>query len=45
MLVGFALTTVGMALIVPIVPRADSGWGLVVPLLIAGAGLGLWCPS
>src|SRR6185436_7409841 len=25
----------------PIVPRVDSGWGLVVPLLIAGAGLGL----
>ena len=22
-------------------PRADSGWALVVPLLIAGAGLGL----
>ena len=30
-----------MALIVPIVPRADSGWALVVPLLIAGCGLGL----
>ena len=25
----------------PIVPRADSGWCLVVPLIIAGSGLGL----
>jgi hypothetical protein len=24
---------------VPIVPRADSGWWLVVPLMIAGSGL------
>ena len=30
-----------MALLIPIVPRADSGWYLVVPLLIAGSGLGL----
>ena len=30
-----------MALLVPIVPRADSGWWLVVPLLIVGSGLGL----
>lgn len=28
-------------LLIAIVPRADSGWYLVVPLLIAGAGLGL----
>ena len=28
-------------LLVPIVPRADSGWDLVVPLIIAGVGLGL----
>jgi EmrB/QacA subfamily drug resistance transporter len=40
-LVGFALSTVGMALIIPIVPRTDSGWWLVVPLLITGSGLGL----
>jgi hypothetical protein len=39
--VGFALTTTGMALIVPVVPRADSGWALAIPLVIAGAGLGL----
>ncbi len=38
---GFALVTVGMALLVPIVPRADSGWYLVIPLMIAGSGLGL----
>jgi MFS family permease len=40
-LVGFALSTVGMAAIIPIVPRADSGWWLVIPLLITGSGLGL----
>jgi hypothetical protein len=38
---GFALTTFGLALIIPIVPRADSGWALAAPLAIAGAGLGL----
>jgi EmrB/QacA subfamily drug resistance transporter len=38
---GFALLTVGMLLLVPIVPRADSGWYLLVPLVIAGSGLGL----
>ena len=30
-----------MAVIIPIVPRTDSGWALVVPLLITGSGLGL----
>ena len=30
-----------MALIIPLVPRTDSGWALVVPLLITGSGLGL----
>jgi fucose permease len=39
--VGFALTTVGMVLLVPIVPRADFGWILIGPLLLAGSGLGL----
>ena len=38
---GFALSTLGLALIIPIVPEADSGWYLLVPLVIAGAGLGL----
>jgi hypothetical protein len=38
---GFLLLVVGVAVLIPIVPRAHSGWWLVVPLLIAGAGLGL----
>jgi len=38
---GFALLTLGLVVLIPIVPRADSGWYLVVPLAIAGAGLGL----
>ena len=38
---GFALSTLGLALIIPIVPEADSGLYLLVPLVIAGAGLGL----
>src|SRR5213078_2865417 len=39
--VGFALLTAGLVILIPIVPRAHSGWSLVVPLIIAGAGLGL----
>jgi EmrB/QacA subfamily drug resistance transporter len=38
---GFLLLAVGVAALIPIVPRADSGWAMVVPLLIAGTGLGL----
>ena len=38
---GFALLTVGMAALIPIVPRADSGLWLAIPLLVAGSGLGL----
>jgi EmrB/QacA subfamily drug resistance transporter len=38
---GFALVTLGVVVLVPLVPRVDSGWYLVVPLLIAGTGLGL----
>ena len=38
---GFALSALGIALIIPIVPKADSGWYLLIPLVIAGAGLGL----
>ena len=38
---GFALFTMGMIAVEPIVPRATSGWYLVVPLMIAGSGLGL----
>jgi len=38
---GFFLLAVGVAVLIPIVPRAHSGWWMVVPLLIAGCGLGL----
>ena len=38
---GFLLAAVGVAIIIPMVPRVDSGWWLVVPLVIAGGGLGL----
>jgi hypothetical protein len=31
----------GLVVLIPIVPRADSGWWLLIPLLIAGSGLGL----
>jgi EmrB/QacA subfamily drug resistance transporter len=40
-LVGFLLLAAGVAILLPVVPRADSGWAMVVPLAIAGAGLGL----
>jgi hypothetical protein len=30
-----------MLLIIPIVPRTESGWALVVPLMIAGVGMGM----
>jgi hypothetical protein len=39
--VGFALLSVGMIALLPIVPSADSGWALVIPLIVAGSGLGL----
>jgi EmrB/QacA subfamily drug resistance transporter len=39
--VGFLLFTVGLVALLPILPRADSGWALVIPLAVAGAGLGL----
>lgn len=38
---GFVLLAVSIAGLIPLVPRADSGWHLVVPLMLAGAGLGL----
>jgi EmrB/QacA subfamily drug resistance transporter len=40
-LVGFVLLAAGVAVLIPVVPRADSGWAMVIPLVIAGAGLGL----
>jgi hypothetical protein len=38
---GFALLTVGVLLLILVVPRADAGWSLAIPLLIAGSGLGM----
>ena len=41
---GFALALVGMILVVPVIPSAEStegAWVLLVPLLVAGSGLGL----
>jgi EmrB/QacA subfamily drug resistance transporter len=38
---GFLLLAVGVAILIPVVPRAHSGWAMVAPLLIAGVGLGL----
>jgi hypothetical protein len=39
--VGFGLLVLGLVILLPIVPRAESGWYLVIPLIIAGCGLGL----
>ena len=39
--IGFALVTIGMVLLILVVPRADSGWYLTIPLIIAGSGLGM----
>jgi len=38
---GFVLLTASILILIPLVPRADSGWHLVIPLMLAGAGLGL----
>ncbi len=38
---GFGLALVGLFVIIPVIPRGESGWALLVPLLIAGTGLGL----
>ncbi len=38
---GFGLLLTGLVLLIPIVPRADSGWFLTIPLIVAGCGLGL----
>jgi hypothetical protein len=40
-LLGFALIALGVLVLEPLVPRANSGSDLLVPLLVAGAGLGL----
>ena len=38
---GFGLLLLGLLALLPLVPRADSGWALAVPLVVAGTGLGL----
>jgi len=38
---GFLLLAAGVVVLIPIVPRAHSGWTMAAPLLIAGCGLGL----
>jgi Na+/melibiose symporter-like transporter len=38
---GFIALTAGLVVLLPIVPHASSGWALALPLVIAGAGLGL----
>ena len=40
-LIGFVLLSIGVGILIPIVPHADTGWDLFGPLLVAGAGLGL----
>jgi Na+/melibiose symporter-like transporter len=40
-LVGFVLLAASMVILIPLVPGADSGRALVIPLVLAGAGLGL----
>lgn len=38
---GFGLVLIAMVLIIPVIPRGQSGWALLPPLLIAGVGFGL----
>lgn len=38
---GFASLSLALAGLIPLVPRVDTGWYLAVPLMLAGAGLGL----
>src|SRR5207245_5039624 len=38
---GFGLVFVGVLSLIPIVPRAHSGWALLASLLVTGCGLGL----
>ena len=40
-LAGFVLLAGGVLALLPLVPRADSGLDLAIPLVFAGAGLGL----
>lgn len=38
---GFAALALGVFLLIPLIPRADSGLIFAIPLIITGAGLGL----
>ena len=38
---GFALAAIGVVALIAVVPGADSGWALLIPLVFAGSGLGL----
>jgi EmrB/QacA subfamily drug resistance transporter len=38
---GYGLVTLGLIVLIAVVPRADSGWYLLLPLVLMGAGLGL----
>lgn len=38
---GFLLLTLGIIVLIATIPRADSGWALILPLLFSGSGLGL----
>jgi MFS family permease len=39
--VGFGLLLISLVVLVPIIPRAGSGWALAPPLVLMGAGFGL----
>jgi hypothetical protein len=39
--IGFVLLATAVVILIPLVPRVDSAWSLVIPLMLAGAGLGL----
>jgi len=41
MRIGFGALCVGSIALIPLVPRATSGWWLVAPLIVAGIGLGI----
>jgi MFS family permease len=38
---GFVLLAIGVLAMIPIVPRVDTSWYLVIPLMLCGAGMGL----
>ena len=38
---GYGILLLGVALLIPLIPRADSGWYFIIPLTITGTGLGL----